>query len=65
MFVLISISLLSSAFFYVEAVKWGMNAKYWAVLALVIGPFVFPMFGIARHIHWRRAVGFNNLMVEV
>jgi len=41
-----------------------MNAKYWAVLALVIGPFVFPMFGIARHIHWRRAVGFNNLMVE-
>lgn len=64
MFVLISISLLSSAFFYVESVKWEMNAKYWAVLALVIGPFVFPMFGIARYIHWRRAVGFNNLMVE-
>lgn len=64
MFVLISLSLLSGVFFYVEAVKWGMNAKYWAALALVIGPFVVPLFGIARHIHWRRAVGFNNLMVE-
>ncbi|MDP2536968.1 hypothetical protein [Alteromonas stellipolaris] len=64
MFVLVSLSLLSGVFFYVEAVKWGMNAKYWAMVALVLGPLVFPLFGIARHIHWRRAVGFNNLMVE-
>ncbi|MDO6567079.1 hypothetical protein Q4561_08405 [Alteromonas sp. 1_MG-2023] len=64
MLFLILISVLSASFFYVESVKWGMNPKYWAMVALMIGPFVLPLFGIARHIHWRRAVGFNNLRID-
>jgi len=55
------VSLLTSVYCYVESVKWGMNAKRWAFAAVIFGPLLFPMFGMAKHIHWRRAVGFNNL----
>lgn len=58
------ISLVCSFFFYVEAVKWGMNAKCWAAAAFVMGPFLLPMFGIAKHVHWRRSAGFNNLIIR-
>ncbi|NDV91125.1 hypothetical protein GTH32_07995 [Alteromonas sp. 345S023] len=60
---LIVLSVLSSIFFYVEAVKWGMNAKCWGAAALVLGPLLYPMFSIARHVQWRRSVGFNNLLI--
>ena len=63
---MISLVLLSVAFaiyFYVEAFKWGMNAKKWAIAGLVFGPVLLPMFSISRHIHWRNAVGFNNLYI--
>lgn len=60
---IIILNLLSSVFFYLEAVKWGMNAKRWGAAALVLGPLLYPMFNIAKHVHWRRAVGFNNLFI--
>jgi hypothetical protein len=60
---IIVLSLVSSFFFYIEAVKWGMNAKCWGAAALVFGPMLYPMFSIARHVQWRRSVGFNNLFM--
>jgi len=64
MIAVLLLSLLSCAFFYVEAVKWGMNAKTWAFGGLVLGPLLMPMFAISRHIQWRNAVGFNNLYIS-
>ncbi len=50
-------------FFFVEAIKWAMPAKRWAMIGLLMGPMVLPLFSIARHIQWRKAVGFNNLYI--
>ncbi|OJF67521.1 hypothetical protein BK026_01185 [Alteromonas sp. V450] len=58
---LMLLSVFSSLYFYVESFKWGMNAKKWAIAGFVLGPILLPMFSISRHIHWRNAVGFNNL----
>jgi len=48
----------------VEAVKWGMNPKRWAAAAFLMGPFLLPMFGIAKHVQWRRAAGFDNIVMS-
>lgn len=61
MLVLALLSLMSCVFFYVEAMKSGLNAKVWAFAGLMLGPVVLPLFTIHRHVAWRRAVGFNNL----
>ncbi len=58
------VALLSSLFFYVEAFCWGMNAKRWAMAGLVLGPVLLPLFSIQRHVQWRRAAGFNNLVLQ-
>ncbi len=60
---LVVLSVTFSLYFYVEAFKWGMNAKKWAFAGLILGPVLLPMFSISRHIHWRNAVGFNNLYI--
>ncbi|MAI63594.1 MAG: hypothetical protein CL600_01725 [Alteromonas sp.] len=60
---LIFLSVIFSVYFYVEAFKWGMNAKRWAAAGLIFGPIILPMFSISRHMHWRSAVGFNNLFI--
>lgn len=61
MFAVIILSILSSFYFYIEAFKSGMNQRKWALAGLFFGPFILPMFGISRHMAWRRAVGFQNL----
>ncbi|WP_100655666.1 hypothetical protein [Alteromonas flava] len=58
--VLLLLSALSSLFYYVNAFKSGLNAKAWAFVGLVLGPFALPMFSISKHVAWRRAVGFGN-----
>ncbi|BCO22320.1 hypothetical protein LHL20_06710 [Alteromonas sp. McT4-15] len=60
---LVVLSAICSVYFYVEAFKWGMHAKKWALGGLILGPILLPMFSISRHIHWRNAVGFNNLYI--
>lgn len=65
MALVILVSLLTCVYCYIEAIKWAMNAKRWALAGLILGPFLLPMFGIAKHVHWRRAVGFNNLFIIV
>ena len=57
------VCMIFSVYFYVEAVKWGMNARRWAAAGLLLGPIVLPMFSISRHIHWRSAIGYNNLFI--
>ncbi|WP_412722625.1 hypothetical protein [Alteromonas sp. D210916BOD_24] len=61
MVVLAVLSVLCAIYFYIEAFKWGMSAKKWALAGFILGPILLPMFSIARHVHWRNAVGFNNL----
>lgn len=58
------VTLVSSVFFYVEAVKSGLNPRVWALSAAVLGPALLPMFSIQRHIAWRRDAGFNNLYLQ-
>ena len=60
---LVVLSVIFSLYFYVEAFKWGMNAKKWAIAGFALGPILLPMFSISRHIHWRNAVGFNNIYI--
>lgn len=60
MLTIIFVCLLSCVYFYVEATKSGLSAKYWAVGGLLIGPLLFPMFSIHRHIRLRKDCGFNN-----
>lgn len=64
MIVFALVAVLSSLFYYIEAFRWGMNAKGWAAAGLMLGPVLLPLFSIQRHVQWRRAVGFNNLVMQ-
>ncbi|MFU1598745.1 hypothetical protein ACM257_15150 [Alteromonas macleodii] len=35
---LVVLSVIFSLYFYVEAFKWGMSAKKWAIAGFVLGP---------------------------
>ncbi|AIF98371.1 hypothetical protein EP13_06505 [Alteromonas australica] len=61
MWTILMINLVISGLLYIEALKWGMPAKRWWCAGVVFGVASLPMYSIAKHIHWRRAVGFNNL----
>ncbi|MDC8831575.1 hypothetical protein [Alteromonas gilva] len=58
------ICLASSCYYYVEAIKSGLSAKQWAVVGLIFGPLVWPMFTISRHMRFRRDCGFNNAYLQ-
>ncbi|MEW9798125.1 hypothetical protein [Alteromonas sp. CYL-A6] len=64
MLLLVFCAFLSSVYYYVEAFRWGMNARMWALAGLLMGPFLLPLFSIQRHVQWRRAAGFNNLVIQ-
>ncbi|MCU7555174.1 hypothetical protein OCL06_11260 [Alteromonas sp. ASW11-19] len=64
MLVYFAVTLLSSVFFYIEALKCGMNARVWGLAACALGPALLPLFTIQRHILWRRDSGFNNLYLK-
>ncbi|RDV25207.1 hypothetical protein DXV75_11400 [Alteromonas aestuariivivens] len=64
MLVLVMVAVLSSVFYYIEAVKSGLNARNWALAGLLLGPLLFPMFTVSRHVAWRRSTGFNNLYLR-
>lgn len=57
---IVLLSIVSSLYFYVEAIKAGLHETRWALAGLFFGPAVLPMFTISRHIAWRRDAGFNN-----
>lgn len=60
MLTVILVCLACSGYFYVEATKAGLSAKQWAIVGLLMGPIVWPMFSIRRHVRMRKDCGFNN-----
>ena len=63
LFVLVFV--VSAIFYYVEAIKSGLNAKIWLLAGFFLGPLVLPMFMIRRHVEWRKSVGFNNVYLTL
>jgi hypothetical protein len=58
------ISMVSAVYFYVGALKSGLNAKRWAVGGLILGPLLFPMYNISKHVAWRRSVGYGGVTLN-
>ncbi len=61
MLTLVVLSIISGVWFYVEAIKSGLNPKSWGLAGLAMGPAVLPLFAISRHVRLRKDMGFNNL----
>ena len=57
-------ALVFSLFFYVQAFKYALSPKRWAMIGLLAGPIALPLFNVYRHLAWRRAVGFNNVSIR-
>ncbi|MCC5879470.1 MAG: hypothetical protein JJU03_06225 [Idiomarina sp.] len=55
MFVVPVVCLLSAVFFYTQALQNAMGAKRWGALALIMGPFLWPMFNTHKRLLWLRA----------
>lgn len=55
MFVVPVVSLLSGAFFYTQALKNAMGAKRWALMGLIMGPFIWPLFNTHKRLMWLKA----------
>lgn len=51
---------LCSLYYYVESYKSALPAKKWALIGLLCGPFVLPMFSISQYMALRHARGFQN-----
>lgn len=49
------VSLLSALFFYMQALQNAMDAKRWGVLALFMGPLLWPMFTTHKRLAWLKA----------
>ncbi|MDM7859986.1 hypothetical protein QTP81_05180 [Alteromonas sp. ASW11-36] len=64
MLLLIALSLVFSMYYYVDAFKSGLPPKPWAVVGLMLGPLALPMFGISKHVAWRKSVGFGNAQLS-
>ncbi|TRY31112.1 hypothetical protein FM019_14010 [Aliiglaciecola sp. M165] len=54
------VSVLFSFYYYVESYRSALPAKKWALVGLLFGPFVLPMFSISQHMALRHARGFQN-----
>ncbi len=59
MLVLLIITLVFSAYYYVESFKSGLSAKKWALAGVFLGPTILPMFNITRRVKLRHAQGFS------
>jgi hypothetical protein len=52
--------LVSSLYYYVEAVKNAMGKKRWLVGGMIMGPMLLPMFTISKTLQLRKTTGFNS-----
>lgn len=59
MLVAVIVGIVCSIYFYVEAFKHGLVAKYWAWAGFFLGPIILPLFSIKKHMAMRRASGFG------
>ncbi|WP_416308224.1 hypothetical protein [Neptunicella sp. SCSIO 80796] len=56
--------LLSSLFYYVQAFKYGLSAKRWALAGLIAGPMLLPIFTAKKRMAVRKATGFNSIFLR-
>jgi hypothetical protein len=59
-FLIVTSFLVSSAYYYVEAVKNAMGKKRWLVGGIIMGPMLLPMFNISKTLQMRKVTGFNS-----
>jgi hypothetical protein len=52
--------LISSIYYYVEAVKNAMGKKRWLVGGMIMGPMLLPMFVISKAVQMRKTTGFDS-----
>ena len=64
MLTIVLLSVLSGVYFYIESLKAGLAEKRWALAGVILGPLLFPMFTISRHVRMRRDTGFNNAVLR-
>ncbi|WP_438863428.1 hypothetical protein [Neptunicella sp.] len=61
--ILITVSL-SSLFYYVQAFKYGLSAKKWALAGLLAGPMLLPIFTAKKRMALRKTIGFNSIFLS-
>ncbi|WP_411695411.1 hypothetical protein [Glaciecola sp.] len=59
-FLIVISFLVSSLYYYVEAVKNAMGKKRWLVGGMIMGPMLLPMFNISKTVQRRKATGFDS-----
>ncbi|REL30156.1 hypothetical protein DXX94_05260 [Thalassotalea euphylliae] len=57
-------SLVSSLFFYCQALSNGLGRRRWALGGLVFGPALWPMFCMKKRMKVNKAFGFNYLIFK-
>lgn len=64
MFVVFLSFIIFSAYFFVEAHKSALSARYWGLVGFFLGPMALPLFFMAQHVAMRKAAGYNNLILK-
>jgi hypothetical protein len=55
------VSILSAAFFYLQALKNAMGAKRWGFLGLCFGPLIWPLFNTHKRLRTLRTRAQNEV----
>lgn len=56
------VSILSAAFFYLQALQNAMGAKRWGLLGLFFGPLAWPLFNTHRRLSLLRNRGNSSVL---
>jgi hypothetical protein len=64
MVALFVLALVFSSYYYVQAIHYAMPAKTWALVGFMTGPISLPLFIMKQHVAWRRAIGYNNMLLK-
>ncbi len=58
------ISVLSSCFFYYQAMMSGLGRKRWAFAGMCFGPLIWPMFNMKKRVKVYRKFGVQGLILR-
>lgn len=64
MLITLIVSLCSAVFFYIEAFRTGLRAKYWGMAGLLFGPLLLPLFSVQQHMALRKVRGFGAAILR-
>lgn len=59
-FLIVVSFLVSSIYYYVEAVKNAMGKKRWLIGGMIMGPMLLPMFMISKTVQLRKVIGYDS-----